>query len=144
MCGTYLWWTWITNLSKLSFPCWAHSLPASTSVWFLLLLCWIPPAYTYKCKDKRMLTWLEKNTMRNPSSTNLRSWLAISGVTSLHVQEISWFIWTNSKLHCVSKNVPPLTCYNLYIHGSIATIFGKNVGEKVGNQSILYFPTSSY
>jgi len=21
------------------------------------------------------------------------------------------------------KNVPPLTCYNLYIHGSIATIF---------------------
>jgi len=45
-------------------------------------------------------------------------------------------------LHCVSKNVPSLTCYNLYIHGSIATIFGKNVAEKVGNQNILYFPTS--
>jgi len=29
------------------------------------------------------------------------------------------------------KNVPPLTCYNLYIHGSIVTIFGKNVAEKV-------------
>jgi len=46
------------------------------------------------------------------------------------------------KLHCVSKNVPPLTCYNLYIHRSIATIFGKNVAEKVGNENILYFPTS--
>jgi len=41
------------------------------------------------------------------------------------------------------KKVPPLTCYNVYIHSSIATIFGKNVAEKVGNQNILYFPTSS-
>ena len=46
------------------------------------------------------------------------------------------------KLHCVSKNVPLLTCYNLYIHGSIAKIFGTNVTEKVGNQNVLYFPTS--
>ena len=43
-------------------------------------------------------------------------------------------------LHCVSENVPHLTCY-LYIHGLIATIFGKNVAVKVGNQNILYFPT---
>ena len=41
------------------------------------------------------------------------------------------------------KNVPPLTYYNLYIHVSIATIFGKNDAEKVGNQNILYFFTSS-
>ena len=40
------------------------------------------------------------------------------------------------------KNVSHLTCYNLYIHGSIATIFGTNVAEKVGNQNVLYFPTS--
>jgi len=45
-------------------------------------------------------------------------------------------------LHCVSKNVSPLTCHILYRHGSIATIFGKNVAEKVGNQNVLYFPTS--
>jgi len=45
-------------------------------------------------------------------------------------------------LYTVSKNVPPLTCYNLYIHGSTATIFGTNVAEKVGNQNIPYFPTS--
>jgi len=32
--------------------------------------------------------------------------------------------------------------YNVYIHGSTATIFGQNVAEKVGNQNILYFPTS--
>jgi len=45
-------------------------------------------------------------------------------------------------LYTVSKNVPPLTCYNLYIHGSTATIFGINVAEKVGNQNVPYFPTS--
>jgi len=45
-------------------------------------------------------------------------------------------------IHCVSKNVPLLTCYNLYIHGSNATIFGKNVAEKVGNRNALYFSTS--
>jgi len=31
------------------------------------------------------------------------------------------------------KKRPTLTCYNLYIHGSIATIFGTTVAEKVGN-----------
>ena len=32
-------------------------------------------------------------------------------------------------IHCVAKNVLPLTCYNLYVHSSIATIFGKNVAD---------------
>jgi len=40
---------------------------------------------------------------------------------------------------CLKKR-PNLICYNLYIHGSIATIFGTNVAEKVGNQNVLYFP----
>jgi len=48
----------------------------------------------------------------------------------------------NVKLNTTQKNVPPLTCYDLYTHGSIATIFGINVAEKVGNQNVLYFPTS--
>ena len=34
------------------------------------------------------------------------------------------------------------TWYNFYMHSSIATIFGTNVAEKVGNQNVLYFPTS--
>ena len=38
------------------------------------------------------------------------------------------------------KIVPPLTCYNLYIHGLIATIFSTNVAEKVGSQNVLIFP----
>jgi len=45
-------------------------------------------------------------------------------------------------VHSVSKNVPPLTCYNLDIHGSITIIFGTHVIEEIGNQNILYFPTS--
>ena len=45
--------------------------------------------------------------------------------------------------HCVSqKNVPPLTCYNLYIHAfaiePIATVFITDIAEKVDNQ-MLYF-----
>jgi len=45
-------------------------------------------------------------------------------------------------IHRVSKNVPPLTCYNCDVHGSIMIIFGISVTEKVGNQNVLYFPTS--
>jgi len=40
------------------------------------------------------------------------------------------------------KKTPPLTCYNLGIHGSMMIIFGTSVTEKVGNQNVLYFPTS--
>jgi len=45
-------------------------------------------------------------------------------------------------IHCVSKNVPLLTCYNnnLYIHSSVAAIFDKNIADKVGIQNVLYFP----
>ena len=51
---------------------------------------------------------------------------------------------TAPNLHyTVSKKRPTsTTCYNFYIHSSIATIFGANVGEKVGNQNVFYFPTS--
>ena len=44
------------------------------------------------------------------------------------------------QLHRVSKNVPPLTCCNLDIHGSIKTIFGTCVTEKVGNKMYFIFP----
>ena len=43
-------------------------------------------------------------------------------------------------LHCVAKNVPPSTCYNLDVHGSITVIFHTNVSEKLGNYNILSFP----
>jgi len=45
-------------------------------------------------------------------------------------------------LNRVSKNVPPLICYNLDVHGSITIIFDTSVTEKVGNQNLLYFITS--
>jgi len=40
------------------------------------------------------------------------------------------------------KSIPPLTLYNLYTHGSVATIFGTNVAELVGSENVLYFSTS--
>jgi len=50
----------------------------------------------------------------------------------------------NSKIHCVSKNVPPLTCYNLDVHDPITIIFGgRSFTKKVGNQTMLCYPTSS-
>jgi len=46
--------------------------------------------------------------------------------------------------YTVSQKRPTFTtCYNFYIHSSIATIFGTNVTEKVDYQNVLYFPTSS-
>jgi len=41
----------------------------------------------------------------------------------------------------LKKSPTSTTCYNFYIHSSIAPIFGTNVAEKVGNQNVLYFPT---
>jgi len=54
-------------------------------------------------------------------------------------------VWPSPGLvhYTLSKKRPTFTtCYNFYIHSSIATIFGTNVAEKVGNQNVLYFPTS--
>jgi len=45
-------------------------------------------------------------------------------------------------IHRVSKNVPPLTSHSPDIHNPITTIFGRNVTEKVKNQTMLCFPTS--
>ena len=46
-------------------------------------------------------------------------------------------------LYTMSQKRPTFTtCYNFYIHSSIATIFGINVAEKVGNQNVLYFLTT--
>jgi len=38
-------------------------------------------------------------------------------------------------VHCVSKNVPPLTCYDLDMQDPIAIIFGGSVTEKVKKKS---------
>jgi len=43
---------------------------------------------------------------------------------------------------CLKKRPIFKTCYNFYTHRSIATIFGTDVAENVGNQNILYFPTT--
>ena len=46
-------------------------------------------------------------------------------------------------IYTVSQKRPTFTtCYNFYIHSSIATIFGTNVAEKAGNENVLYFAKS--
>jgi len=42
------------------------------------------------------------------------------------------------RLHRVSKNVPPMACYNFDTHEQILIFFfGRNVTDKVGNQKVL-------
>jgi len=55
--------------------------------------------------------------------------------TSTHDVALVWIYTVSQK-----KRPTFTTCYNFYIHSSIATIFGTNVAEKVGNQTVLYFP----
>jgi len=53
--------------------------------------------------------------------------------------QVAWY----DTIYTVSQKRPTFTtCYNFYLHSSIATIFGTSVAEKVSNQSILYFPTT--
>jgi len=46
-------------------------------------------------------------------------------------------------VHRVSKNVPPLACYDFDTHEWILIFFGRNVTDKVGNQKMLYYATSN-
>jgi len=46
-------------------------------------------------------------------------------------------------IHRVSKNVPPLACYNFDTHEWILIFFDRNVTDKAGNQKTLYYATLS-
>jgi len=48
-----------------------------------------------------------------------------------------------AKIHCVSKNVPPVVCYNFDIRERILIFFGRNVTDNVSNQKTLYCATSN-
>jgi len=51
--------------------------------------------------------------------------------------------WESLYLHCVSQKASHLWLAIIFTYRDlIATIVGKNVAEKVGNQNVLYFPTS--
>jgi len=46
-------------------------------------------------------------------------------------------------VHCVSKNFPPLACYNFDTSEWILIFSGRNVADKVRNQTTLYYATSN-
>jgi len=48
----------------------------------------------------------------------------------------------SNNVQCVSKNVPPLSCYNLDTQNPIMIIFGRSVTKKARNQIMLCFPVS--
>jgi len=63
---------------------------------------------------------------------------------TLTLDQVIWHtvVHQSTSIYTVPQKKTSQTCYNLYIHSSIATIFGKDVAEKVGNQNVLYFPAS--
>jgi len=60
---------------------------------------------------------------------------------NVHVQSLNGQITFN--LHLVSKNVPPLDCYNLDSCERMLIIFSRNVTNKLSNQNTLYYATSN-
>jgi len=59
-------------------------------------------------------------------------------------------ITINTNVYCsrninytVSKNVPPMACYNFETHEQILIFFGTSVTDKVNNQKALYYATSN-
>jgi len=61
-----------------------------------------------------------------------------SEVVSKRISKLAF----DTKVHSVSKNVPPSTCYNFDIHDLIKIIFGRSVTKKIRNQMMLCFPIS--
>ena len=51
--------------------------------------------------------------------------------------------YSRTILHRVSKNVPPLACYNFDTHEWILIFFVRNVTDKVSNQNMFYCVTSN-
>jgi len=81
----------------------------------------------------------------NPNGISISSGIfaGLTSVTDRQTDRPRYSVGNNRlHLHRVSKNVPPSTCYNLYIHDPITTIFGRCVTEKVRKQTVLCFPTS--
>jgi len=48
-----------------------------------------------------------------------------------------------ASIYCLSKNVPPLVCYNFDIRQHVLIFFGRNVTDKVSNEKTLYYATPS-
>jgi len=82
------------------------------------------------CSNLIILHRFEDDTCLALTACDLDYWLVIS----------LGYVWRNTL--CLKKRPTFTTRYNFYIHSSIATIFGTNVAEKVGNQNVLYFPTT--
>jgi len=81
------------------------------------------PSYEAKCVQRRCFQW---------GLVPLRS--------DIKVKELPP---ANIHVHRVSKNVPPLACYNFDAREWILIIFGRNVTDKVGNQKTLYYATAN-
>ena len=45
--------------------------------------------------------------------------------------------------YIVSKNFPPLVCYNFDTHERILIFYGRNVTDEVSNQKTFYYATSN-
>jgi len=71
------------------------------------------------------------------------SFLDVQVCTRVFFMALQLFPCSCVQLYTVSQKISePLTCYNCDTHNPITINFGRRVTEKVGNQTILCFPTS--
>jgi len=83
---------------------------------------------------------MDSNQLVPPSQ--MSSWFLL-GSPKIAVSASVLKLTQDSTNYTVSQKSPTFTtCYNFCIHSSIATIFGTNLAEKVGNPNVLYFPTT--
>jgi len=83
---------------------------------------------------------MTKNTCNNPCNSRLSITTRWTRTRNKRRFTQSFFIPLWCYTLCLKKRPTFTTCYNFYIHSSIATIFGTNVVEKVGNKMYFTFP----
>jgi len=78
----------------------------------------------------------QRNSIFVYLSENMIKWFILftSSVELWVKQKIWWYFWIAYRL-CLTKNVPPLFCYNYDTREQILIFFGRNVTDKVSKQS---------
>jgi len=79
----------------------------------------------------------------NTVTSSVFSWNPAAKKTNWTKKGCRFYTTCQQYIHRVSKNVPPLACYNFDAHEWILIFFGRNVTDKVGNQKSLYYASSN-
>jgi len=126
-------WRWSSVVQLLEWTP-GHSCRAGHYRWLAASACRTAPLHRSVPSTRSLSVHINcghinPNPNSNPNRNHKIGDLSTGDVRSWHV-------------HCVSKNAPPLSCYNLDIHDPTVVIFGRSVIDKARKQTMFSFPTS--